>query len=84
MASLIGKDSVPVHFVRYEDLFLQPRECYEGILKFFLDQDDLTGTNAERRITRLLEMGSSGVATYKMKHGSGTRLNLNAHRFSHE
>jgi hypothetical protein len=37
---------VPVHFVRYEDLFVDPKSTYEGIMRFFLDLKDLEGTNA--------------------------------------
>ena len=41
---------VPMLFVRYEDLMLNPEPELRNIMKFLLDLPDLTGTNAERRV----------------------------------
>ena len=59
---------VPVHFVRYEDVILSPAETYAQMFRFLLDLDDVSGTNAERRINEIV---SGGVKTYKLKHTTG-------------
>ena len=33
--------TVPVHFVRYEDLIVSPAETYEDLFKFLLDINDI-------------------------------------------
>ena len=40
----------PLYIVRYEDLVLKPKETLMGLFTFLLGVQDLTGTNAERRI----------------------------------
>ena len=41
---------VPVLFVRFEDLVMQPEPELYNIMKFMIGERDLTGTNAEKRI----------------------------------
>ena len=41
---------IPVLFVRFEDLVMNPEPELNNIMKFMLGENDLTGTNAERRI----------------------------------
>ena len=57
-----------MHFVRYEDVILSPAETYAQMFRFLLDLDDVSGTNAERRINEIV---SGGVKTYKLKHTTG-------------
>ena len=40
----------PLYIVRYEDLILKPKATIKGLFAFLLGVEDLTGTNAERRI----------------------------------
>ena len=48
---------VPMLFVRFEDLVLNPEPELYNIMRFLLGKADLTGTNAERRIKEVLAMG---------------------------
>jgi hypothetical protein len=36
----------PIYIVRYEDLVSNPAAELQGIMKYLLDLDDLSGTNA--------------------------------------
>jgi hypothetical protein len=40
----------PVYICRFEDLLANKQEELTGVMKFLLGMEDLTGTNAERRI----------------------------------
>lgn len=40
----------PLYIIRYEDMVLKQEEALTGLFSFILEQKDLTGTNAERRI----------------------------------
>jgi phenylpyruvate tautomerase PptA (4-oxalocrotonate tautomerase family) len=46
---------IPIHFVRYEDLYDNPREELIKIFKFMLDLDDLEGTNCLKRIDEVVK-----------------------------
>ena len=48
----------PIYICRYEDLVTDSKKELEGIMRFLLDIDDLSGTNCERRIEQLSKMGS--------------------------
>ena len=41
---------VPMLFIRFEDLVMNPEPELRNMMSFLLGQKDLTGTNAERRI----------------------------------
>ena len=41
---------VPMLFIRFEDLVMEPEPQLYNIMRFMLGKKDLTGTNAERRI----------------------------------
>lgn len=58
---------VPTIFVRYEDLVMNPRPELETLMKFFLNQSDLKGTNGQRRIEEVLALGESATQTYDLK-----------------
>ena len=47
----------PIYIMRYEDLVANPKQELEGIMKYLLDLDDLTGTGAEKRIAEVVNMG---------------------------
>lgn len=70
---------VPVHFVRYEDLVLRPKETYQDMMKFMLNLDSIDGTNADHRIDSVLAMGAKATQTYRLKNQG---LNSNAFRYS--
>lgn len=63
--------------MRYEDLVTSPREELEGIYKFLLEIDDLSGTNAARRLDQIMAMGDKASSVYKKKETTGK---FNAHR----
>ena len=48
---------VPILFIRFEDLVMNPEPEIENMMKFLLGKRDLTGTNCERRIKEVLAMG---------------------------
>lgn len=72
---------VPILFVRFEDLVLDPEPELRNLLKFLLGIRDLTGTNAERRIREVLAMDKASTQTYTLKE-STRRNNANAHRYT--
>ena len=45
---------VPMLFIRFEDLVMNPEPQLYNIMKFLLGERDLTGTNAERRIKEVI------------------------------
>jgi len=54
-------------FVRFEDMLMDPEPELSNIMRFLLGIDDLTGTNAERRIKEVINMGHKATQTYKLK-----------------
>ena len=52
---------VPMLFIRFEDLVLNPEPELYNMMSFLLGKRDLTGTNAERRIKEVLAMGSGAT-----------------------
>ena len=61
----------PLYIVRYEDLVMSPKETVMGLFAFLLDVDDLTGTNAERRIDQVVAMGKKATISYNLKSTTG-------------
>ena len=47
---------VPMLFIRFEDLVMNPEPELYNLMRFLLGIRDLTGTNAERRIKEVLAM----------------------------
>ena len=74
---------VPILFIRFEDLVLDPEPQLYNLMRFMLGQKDLTGTNAERRIKEVIAMGHSATKTYSLKE-STKKNNANAHRYTPE
>ena len=48
---------MPVLFLRFEDMIMDPEPELRNIMRFMLGIDDLSGTNAERRIKQVISMG---------------------------
>ena len=74
---------VPMLFLRFEDLVMNPEPELYNLMRFMLGIQDLTGTNAERRIKEVLAMGTNATQTYNLKE-STKKYNGNAHRYSTE
>ena len=73
----------PIYIVRYEDLCNQPTQELTGMCKFMLDLNDLTGTNMERRIKQIEQMGSNATQTYQLKTTTG-RFNASKDKYTEE
>jgi hypothetical protein len=65
-----GKKLNPIHFSRFEDLCDEPIAELTSMMKFTLGMDDLSGTNMERRIGAIRDMGEKATDTYKLKEHS--------------
>lgn len=58
---------LPILFVRFEDLVLNPEPELTNIMKFLLNVTDITGTNAERRVKEVIAKGKDATVLYKLK-----------------
>ena len=65
LVELGRQHKAPIHFFRFEDMMGKPKETLEGIMKFALGVEYIEGTNVERRIADVLDLGSSACRTYK-------------------
>ena len=72
----------PIHFVRYEDLVVDIGEPTKKVMAYLLEIEDITGTNAERRINEHVAKGKEANTTYKKKGTTGVP-NAHAHRYTH-
>ena len=59
--------AVPIYWVRYEDLVLNPKPALLELFSFMLDVPNLDGTVCEKRIIDYCAKGSEAAAVYKMK-----------------
>ena len=75
--------SVPVLFIRFEDLVRNPKEELENIMKFLCNTKDIKGTNAERRIQEVLAKGEDATVTYQLKDHTRV-LNPNVKKYNLE
>lgn len=66
----------PMHIVRYEDLVNKPRDTMLGLFSFLLEEDDLEGTNAMRRVEATVAAGTRATQSYELKNTTG-KLNVN-------
>jgi len=73
--------SVPILFIRFEDLVMNPEPELYNMMSFLLGKRDLTGTNAERRIKEVMALGQEATQIYTLKE-STKRNNANAHRYT--
>lgn len=75
----------PIHIVRFEDLCDDASKELTSMMKFTLDMNDLTGTNMERRINAIRDMGAKATDTYKLKaHSALKKFNTKASMFNAE
>ena len=72
---------LPVCIVRYEDLATEPEEGITNIMKIMVNLNDLSGTNAERRVNEVLAKGKDATLTYSLKDNK-RNLNNNVHRYT--
>lgn len=72
---------VPTLFIRFEDLILDPKPELENLCKFLLGERSLEGTNAERRVAEVLQLGTKATQTYNLKE-STRKLDANRHRYT--
>lgn len=63
----------PIHVVRFEDLCDEPINEITSMMKFSLGMDNLEGTNMERRINAIRDMGTKATETYRLKAHSKQR-----------
>lgn len=88
--SILYKDCIedginPIHTIRFEDLLDDTTAELTSMMKFCLEMEDLTGTNMERRIQAIKEMGSKATNTYKLKeHSKNKEFNKKRHMFNDE
>lgn len=62
-----SRQKVPILYVRFEDLVTNPEPELMKIMRFLLNEKDLTGSNAQRRIKDVLALGKSATVTYSLK-----------------
>ena len=74
---------IPILFLRFEDMLMDPEPQLRDIMRFLLGIDDLTGTNAERRVKEVINLGHQATQTYKLKQ-STLRFNSQGKRYSQE
>ena len=75
--------SLPVLFVRFEDLVTDPEPELANIMKFLLNVTDITGTNAERRVKEVIAKGKEATVLYQLKDNT-RQLNTNVKRYTKE
>ena len=73
----------PIYICRYEDLVTNQKDELMGMFSFLLDVETLEGTNAERRIDEVFEMGAAASATYKLKATTG-KFDIHRYRYTEE
>lgn len=74
---------VPLIFVRFEDLVMDPEPELTRIMQFMLGVDDISGTNAERRVKEVIAKGAGATVTYALKDTT-KKYNGNASKYSPE
>ena len=86
--SIIFKDCIedevnPIHIIRFEDLCDDTPSEVTSMMKFCLEMEDLTGTNMERRINAIREMGAKATNTYKLKaHSKNKEFNVKRYMYN--
>ena len=60
---------------------MNPEPELRNIMKFLTNLEDLTETNAERRVREVIEMGQNAAQTYSLKETT-RRFNTNVHRYT--
>jgi len=73
----------PILFVRFEDLVVNPEPELMKIMSFLLNEKDLEGSNAQRRVREVIAMGRSATVTYSLKDTT-TKFDSNRSKFTQE
>jgi hypothetical protein len=76
----------PIYIVRYEDMVKDSVEPTTGILQFLLEMEDISGTNAERRVNHFAELKKQNPnidRAYVTKNTTGV-ANASAHMYTPE
>lgn len=73
---------VPIFFVRFEDLLVEPKQQLTEVFKFILSSPSLVGTAVEKRISEIVEVGNACLL-YKLRPGGGS-MNKHADKFTEE
>jgi hypothetical protein len=60
-------DQIPIYFVRYEDLLVDPVPALEGLFAFLLDVPTIEGTVVQKRIHDSCAKGTETKTVYKLK-----------------
>lgn len=58
---------VPVLWIRYEDLVEDPKPHLENLMRYMINEKDISGTNAERRVQEVLDKGKEATQVYALK-----------------
>ena len=58
---------VPIYYIRYEDLRVDPQTTLEGLFCFILNLQSLEGTNIQRRIKHVCDQGHAATVSYAQK-----------------
>ena len=82
---------VPVYFIRYEDLIIDPQSNLEKLFCFILNKKSIEGLNIQKRITEVIQKGSQATRTYQQKElktagaeGVKIKFNKNIDKFTPE
>lgn len=76
-------DTIPVYFVRYEDLLIDPVPVLEELFCFLLEVPSVEGTVVQKRIRDSASKGTESKAVYKLKSNT-KNFNKNEKNFSPE
>ena len=75
--------TIPIYFVRYEDLLVDPKPVLEGLLSFMFEVEDIKGTVLEKRIHDSCAKGTESKSVYKLKSTS-KNVNKNIDKYAPE
>lgn len=76
---------VPVYFIRYEDMVLDPQTNLEKLFCFILGKESIKGLNIEKRIESIIQMGHGASVAYEQKaQKMGIKFNKNIDKFTAE
>lgn len=59
----VNSKKVPHFFFRFEDLRTNPQQTLEKVFCFLLELESLEGTNAQRRIQQVCNLGHKATVT---------------------
>ena len=68
---------IPVYFIRYEDMVLNPAPVLCELFRFILGVESIEGTVVEKRINDYVAKGSTSASVYKLKADPKANLSRN-------